>query len=108
MKLLETYLVELNNEMDKLLSKYTVITYDNPKDIKIGLLRFNEPPKGKAFLFIFPKEDILHFHTIGMKFPVIIHFFNSKKEIIQTHTVKPGIKDVSSNKLAKYVVEVPA
>jgi uncharacterized membrane protein (UPF0127 family) len=107
MTVLENYLSQLNNDLDNLLSKYTVITYDNPKDIEKGLLRFKEPLKDKAFLFIFPEEEILHFHTIGMKFPIDIFFFNSKKELVKTYkNVKPGIEDISSIKSSKYAVEI--
>jgi uncharacterized membrane protein (UPF0127 family) len=95
--------------MDDLLSKYKeVIIYDNEKDIELGLLRFKEPPKGKAFLFKFPKEEILDFHTVGMNFPINIYFFNSKKEIVFSYSsVSPGIDHISSKGQSKYVVEIP-
>jgi len=105
---LQEYLNKLNNDnMDELLSNYSVTIYDNPKDIEIGLLRFNKPLKNRAFLFIMPKEEIQHFHTVGMKFPIKIFFFNSKKEIVYSSgIVKPGIKDISSKIPCKYVVEL--
>ena len=106
--ILEDYLNKLNNHMDDLLSGYKVIIYDNPKDIELGLLRFKEPPKGYAFLFKFPKEEILDFHTVGMKFPIKIFFFNSNKEIVYSYDkVSPGVEHISSKKPAKYVVEIP-
>ena len=79
--ILENYLTELtNNHMDDLLSGYEVITYTDPKDIEVGLLRYKTAPKGKAFLFKFPDEDIREFHSIGMKFPIKIFFFNLHNE----------------------------
>lgn len=107
--ILERYLNEITtNHMDDLLSGYEVITYTNPDDIEIGLLRYKTAPKGKAFLFKFPDEDIRVFHTVGMEFPIKIFFFNSKKEIVySTGKANPGIEIISSKIPAKYVVEVP-
>lgn len=107
--ILEVYLNKItNNHMDDLLSGYEVITYTDPKDIEVGLLRYKTAPKGKAFLFKFPDEDIREFHTIGMEFPIKIFFFNSKKEIVySTGKVNPGIEIISSNVPAKYAVEIP-
>lgn len=106
MKLLEQYLNKLNSQMQNLLSKYTVVTYDNERDIELGLLRFNKPPVGKAFLFKFPDEEIREFHTLKMKFPIQIYFFNKNEEMVHlTGEVKPG-KIVSSKEKCKYVVEI--
>ena len=107
--ILEKYLTELtNNHMDDLLSGYEVITYTDPKDIEIGLLRYKTAPKGKAFLFKFTDEDIRVFHTVDMKFPIKILFFNSKKEIVYSAgEVKPGKEIITSKIPTKYVVEIP-
>jgi len=107
--ILENYLTELtNNHMDELLSGYEIVTYTDPKDIEVGLLRYKTAPKGKAFLFKFPDEDIREFHSVGMKFPIKIFFFNSKKEIVYSAgKVNPGIEIISSKVPAKYVVEIP-
>lgn len=104
--LLEEYLDKLNS-MNELLSKYSeVVIYKTEKEIEKGLLRFDKPPKGKAFLFVFPIEEVLHFHTIDMKFPIDIYFFNSKKELVSSYNnVKPGVEDISSDKSAMYAVE---
>jgi len=94
--------------MDNLLSGYEVITYTEPKDIETGLLRFKTAPKGKAFVFELPDEYIAEFHTVGMKFPIKIFFFNSKKEIVYVAgIVKPGIKSISTKHPVKYIVEIP-
>ena len=106
---IENYLTELtNNQMDDLLSGYEVITYTDPKDIEVGLLRYKNAPKGKAFLFKFPDEDIREFHTIGMKFPIKIFFFNSNKELLYSSgKVEPGKEIITTKKPTKYVVEIP-
>lgn len=105
--LLEKYLNKLSNELDKILSMYKkIVVYDKIKDIKKGLLRFDVAPKNTVFLFILPKEELLEFHTIGMKFPINIYFFNSQKELVSKYkNVKPGIELVSSKKPSKYVIE---
>lgn len=107
--IIENYLNKLsNNHMDDLLSGYEVITFTKPNDIEIGLLKYKTIPKGKAFLFKFPDEDIREFHTVNMKFPIKMFFFNSKKEIVYSAgKVNPGVKLISSKKPAKYVVEIP-
>lgn len=107
--ILESYLNKINNNhMDDLLSGYEVITYTDPKDIEIGLLRFKTVPKGKAFVFKLPKEEIAEFHTINMFFSVDIYFFNKDKKIIISYkSVPPGMDNISSKKLCKFVVEIP-
>ena len=108
LRILEEYLKKLNSHMQELLSKYEVVTYDNPKDIEEGLLKFDKPPKGKAFLFKFPKEEIIEFHTVGMQFPIKIFFFNKNEEIVFSYgEVSPGVENISSKRPAMYVVEIP-
>ena len=108
--LLKEYLSKLNDKnLDEVLSMYKkIVVYDKTEDIKKGLLRFNNPPKDTAFLFLFPKEEMLEFHTVEMKFPIDIYFFNSKKESVSTYyNVKPNVEVISSIKPSKYVIEVP-
>jgi uncharacterized membrane protein (UPF0127 family) len=111
MNILETYLLFLENDsLDTFLKDFKqVISYHDPKEIKIGLLKYKEKPeKGIAFLFELPKEEVLHFHTIGMKFPINISFWNSNKEVVYVPgIIKPGVQDISSQVPAKYVVEIP-
>jgi uncharacterized membrane protein (UPF0127 family) len=99
--------LEKINMFDYLLSKYkNVITYQTENDITTGLLRFNKPPKNTIFLFLFPKEEILEFHTIGMKFSINIYFFNSQKQLVSKYiNVKPNTKLINSKNLSKYVIE---
>ena len=108
---LESYLLYLTEDtMDKFLSDFgEIIKYTDSKDLKLGLLRYKEkPPKGTVFVFEFPKEEILNFHTIGMKFPIKISFWNSDKECVYVPgIVKPGVKNISSMQPAKYVIEEP-
>lgn len=108
MGLLREYLKKLNSNMQELLSKYTVVTYDKEETIELGLLKYNTPPKGKAFLFKFPDEKMRLFHTIDMKFPIDIYFFDKNEEIVYSYkNVQPGIQEISSKRPAKYVVEIP-
>lgn len=111
MNILETYLVFLENDtLDTFLKDFKqVISYHDPQEIEIGLLKYREKPKkGTAFLFELPKEEIAHFHTIGMKFPINISFWNSNKEVVYVPgIIKPGVRDISSQVPAKYVVEIP-
>jgi uncharacterized membrane protein (UPF0127 family) len=107
MNFINEYLKKINSEMQKLLSKYEVVEYTSEKDIELGLLRFNKPPVGKAFLFIFPNEEVKEFHTIGMKFPIKIYFFNKDEKLVYSCNAKPGIKIISSKLPTMYVVEIP-
>lgn len=107
--ILEKYLKSITkNDLDDILNKYEKFEiYDNEKDIEIGLLRFKNPPKTKAFLFILPEEKKAVFHTIGMKFHIDIYFFDSNKKLINSFKkVRPGIEFIFSKKPAKYVLEI--
>ena len=109
--ILELYLSLLENDnMDHFLKDFKqVINYHDPQEIETGLLKYKErPEKGIAFLFELPKEKIWTFHTIGMKFPIKISFWNSKKECVyDAGIIKPGVKEIRSKVPAKYVIEVP-
>jgi uncharacterized membrane protein (UPF0127 family) len=100
--ILFTYLKKLTSHLNQLIAGYESIIYTTEKDITTGLLRFDKPPKGKAFIFVFPTEKIREFHTVGMKFPINIFFFNKDEEIIFSYeNVKPGIKNISSKSPCK-------
>lgn len=108
--ILEEYLEKINSNMDDYLSSFDkVVKYHDSEEIRMGLLKYKEKPeKNIAFLFIMPEETIQHFHTVGMKFPIKISFWNSKKEVVFTSgIVKPGAEDISSKTPAKYVIEIP-
>ncbi len=104
--ILEQYLNKINL-FENLLSKYKeVVVYKTENDISTGLLRFNKAPKNKIFLFVFPNEELLEFHTMGMKFPINIYFFNSNKELVSFYNnVKPEIELIDSKKPSRYVIE---
>jgi uncharacterized membrane protein (UPF0127 family) len=112
--ILENYLSFLNEDtsemMDKFLSDFkNIITFTDSEELQTGLLKYKEkPPKGTIFVFEFPKEEVLNFHTIGMKFPIKISFWNSDKEVVYVAgVIKPGVKNISSMQPAKYVIEEP-
>mgnify|MGYP001767579236 CR=1 FL=1 len=111
MNILETYLLFLENDsLDTFLKDFKqVISYHDPKEIKIGLLKYKEKPeKGIAFLFELPKEEIANFHTIGMHFKIDIFFYDHNKNLDSCYlNVKPGIKSIKSKHKVKYVIEIP-
>jgi uncharacterized membrane protein (UPF0127 family) len=110
MKIIEQYLSSLNkSDMSDKLSKYNVVTFTSPEDIKVGMLRFNKPPEGKCFLFILVDEEIASFHTIDMKFPIDIFFYNEAGKLDSSYlNVKPGVKSIKSKNKVKYVIETPS
>ena len=59
-------------EMDdwtKILIGNRLIIFDKPEELVKGLLGYEKPPYGHAFLFKMPgPEDILHVTTVGLKF----------------------------------------
>ena len=109
MKILKHYLESLNKtDLDNKLSEYDVITYKTYEDIEKGLLRYNKAPIEKCFLFILPEEQVADFHTIGMKFPIDIYFYNKNKKLDSNSlNNKAGIRSIKSKNKVKYVVEIP-
>jgi uncharacterized membrane protein (UPF0127 family) len=110
--IIETYLIFLENDnmMDNFLKKFKrVVSYHDPEEIEIGLLKYKEPPeKGTVFLFELPEEKVWSFHTVGMKFPIKISFWNSKKEVVFAHgVVQPGTRNITSKVPAKFAIEEP-
>lgn len=75
-------------------------------EIRTGLLSYNDIPLDMAFIFKFPSEHILSFHTVGMKFNIDIMFYNKRGELIKkAMNIKPGVKNISSDKPCKWVIE---
>ncbi|GIU69061.1 MAG: hypothetical protein KatS3mg002_0297 [Candidatus Woesearchaeota archaeon] len=118
-KNLNIYLEQLFFEDDHvrhikdILSKFpenNIIIYDTPKDIEIGLLRYQiDVPTGKVFLFKFPNEKERSFHTVGMTFPIDIYFFDKKGFLITSYKeVPPGVSNIPSKLPTKYVIEIPS
>lgn len=85
-----------------------IIIFESREDQSLGLLRYDKAPIGKKFVFKFQNEQVRVFHTVGMKFPIDIHFFNEDRELIKScMNCKPGIYTISSGGPAKYAVEIP-
>jgi hypothetical protein len=109
---IKAYLKEaLSSKSDlfKLLTKYEkkITVYTKPFNIKLGLLRFEDPPVGKLFLFVLPTVQKTAFHTVGMKFDIDIYFYNSKGKLIFKHSnVQPG-KRIVCDIPCKFVAEIP-
>lgn len=96
------------SDLYNLIKNYKITVYDKDEDIQVGLLRFEDPPLGEAFIFKFDTEKPRTFHTMGMKFNIDIYFFNEKKELIyQKLNCDTGLL-INCVKPAKYVVEIPS
>ncbi len=100
--------LEAPESMDKILSAYSSITtFSSKKKIIDGLTIYDDIDTSAAFIFKFPTERVRYFHTVGMKFPIDIYFFNSNKELILKYkNIKPGVEHISSKRPAMYVIEV--
>jgi len=110
MNILENYLIELDfedSDLFSLLSKFEkVVTFKKDEDIAKGLLKYKSISPNMAFLFKMSEEEILTFHTVGMKFDIDIYFFNKSGRLVNWFNgVKPGVKKISSNVPAMYAVE---
>lgn len=90
-------------------SNYKKVIWKDPDDLRLGLLRYNTPPKNTIFIFVFPESHNARFHTIGMKFNIDIYFFDRHKELIEVFkNCEPGCKNISTNRPSKYVIEIPS
>jgi len=111
MNILESYLDNLSledSDLFGLLSKFEkIVIFKKAEDITTGLLKYKTISPDTAFLFKMPGEEILTFHTVGMKFNINIYFFNKSGKLVNWFdNVKPGAKKISSNVPAMYVVEI--
>lgn len=121
--MLEKYLQEMHNDYPNLkefLSKFReVVVWDKEEDHHEGLLRFDSAPSPEtAFVFKFEDDQLIHMHTLGMKFCIDIYFFDKHGHFINKWmNVPPGHPgntmeygtdkdELNSKKLAKYAVEV--
>ena len=113
MSVVNSYLDKLScnscgrSDIQKITRGLEVTTYSRPEDIKTGLLRFNTPPDGKAFIFRLGLEKVVAFHTKGMKFNIDIFFFDGSGKLVTKYlNVKPGVDNISSLRPCKFAVEI--
>lgn len=112
--ILSMYLESLSqdsSDLRKLIFGHPLVIFRKDEDIKRGLLKFEKKQISKdlRFLFVFPNEKERIFHTIGMKFSIDIYFFDKDGTLVSKHLdCHPGIKEIKSNGLTKYVVETLA
>ena len=112
--ILSMYLESLSqdsSDLRKLIFGHPLVIFRKDEDIKRGLLKFEKKQISKdlRFLFIFPNERERIFHTIGMKFNIDIYFFDKDGSLVNKKiNCFPGIKEIKSNGLTKYVVETLA
>ncbi len=46
-------------------------------------------------------------HTVGMKFPIDIYFFNKFGHLVSKHlNVQPGVEEIDSDGPSQYAIEV--
>lgn len=106
---LDMYLEQLQNSspLNIFLTNFEHVTeYSSKDDLTLGLLRFNKINHKYAFLFKFEEERMLDFHTIGMRFPINIRFYDKEGKLISSYyNVKSGEENISSKKPAMYAVE---
>ncbi|MBN3037607.1 MAG: DUF192 domain-containing protein [Candidatus Diapherotrites archaeon] len=75
----------------------------------IGLM-FRKSFDGAHVLFINSETRVgASIHMMFMRFPIDVVFLDSKKRVVDVRRdVKPWVLNVTPNKPAKYVVELPA
>lgn len=97
-----------------------VVLWDSEEDHQLGMLRFqNETPShDTAFVFKFEDDQLLHMHTVGMKFCIDIYYFDKRGNFINKWmNVPPGHPgntleygtdqdELHSKSMARYAVEV--
>ena len=109
---IKAYLKELfkrKTDLFKMLRKYEgkITVYTKPFNIKLGLLRFEDPPVGRLFLFVLPSEQKTTFHTFRMKFNIDIYFYDKKGNLIfKVSDVSPD-KRIVCDIPCKFVIEIP-
>jgi uncharacterized membrane protein (UPF0127 family) len=111
MSLLSLYLESLEqdaSDLRKLTFGKPLVVFSKQKDRVTGLLRFEKDQitKNLRFLFVFPNETEIVFHTVGMKFNIDIYFFDKDGSLVSKRlNCSPGIEDIRSKGPCKYVVE---
>jgi uncharacterized membrane protein (UPF0127 family) len=111
MDILENYLDNLtleDSDLFRLLANFEkVVIFKKAEDINVGLLKYKIISPNTAFLFKMPEEQVLIFHTVGMKFNIDIFFFDHIGKLVSKHkNLKPGLEKVSSKFPAMYAVEI--
>lgn len=115
MNILGLYLESLDQTDSSDLRKLTfgkpIVIFSKSEDITTGLLKFEKKQVSKdlRFVFVFPEEEELSFHTVGMKFNIDIYFFDKDGALVSKRmNCPPGIEGIKSKGPAKYVVEILA
>lgn len=109
--ILNMYLESLEqdaSDLRKMTFGKPIVIFSKTEDRATGLLKFEKKQVSKnlRFLFVFPDEEEISFHTVGMKFNIDIYFFDKDGSLINKRlNCKPGIEDIRSNGPCKYVVE---
>lgn len=77
----------------------------SPEKMAIGLAKRKDVSSG--MIFIFPKEEILHFWMKGTLVDISIGFLDKEMNLLQINEMKAGTLDIhSSTQKAKYALEL--
>ena len=104
------YLLEdtIPTSINKFLDEFTEVhIFCSDLERRIGMSKFSEAPsEDKAFLFIFENEGNYIFHTLKMKFPINMYFFNEQGNLVYSKIYcLPEIEEIQCPFDFKYVIE---
>ncbi|MFA3783746.1 DUF192 domain-containing protein [Melioribacteraceae bacterium 4301-Me] len=93
-----------------LISKIDIEIADTDEKRELGLMYRDKMEENRGMLFIFPQETYQSFWMKNTIIPLDMIFINANKEIIkiQKNTIPYSEQSYSSEKPAKYVIEVNA
>jgi uncharacterized membrane protein (UPF0127 family) len=73
-----------------------------------GLMYRKELPDGEGMLFVFERDQILHFWMKDTLIPLSIAFIDAEGRILEIRHMESGdLRTVSSSRSARYALEVP-
>ncbi len=87
--------------------KYNLLIANTHKKKKLGMKIFNEVPPNTGMIFTYSKPVKHSFTMVGVKFPLVIMFFDSRNNLIDVFDCRPGQKNIMPRKEFSYVIEIP-
>lgn len=72
----------------------------------IGFM-FGKKPKDYGLIFVFNNEELVPLHMLFVTFPLDVLWLDSKKQVVESATLKPWILNYSPKHKARYVLELP-
>ena len=86
--------------------KYTLLVADTVSKQKMGMRIFDKPPYRTGMIFTYNKPVMKSFTMKGVKFPLIIMFFDDNDNLINAYNALPGQKSIVPSQPFKYVIEI--